>query len=356
MKIGILTHHYVSNYGAFLQAYALREAVAKAYPNDTVEIINLINVKQFVINACGWFRFYRDRENIRCWLQKVRIPLMFARARRRDMLLSPLCFTARKVNQQDYDVILIGSDEVWNFQDWKSYHPIKFGQGLKCKHIVAYAPSVGNSEGDIPQYAVDGIKQFVRISVRDQKTSDLVESITEKKAKRVLDPTFLADFPNARRLTGEKPYILFYYCDHLPVKIRDQIFQYAHAHGMEVYGAGECDKHYNAITANIQPFEWVEMFRNASFVFTGTFHGVVFSILNEKPFKVYLTNKSRIHKVNSLLEIYGLDHRQIDEDFVFDLERMKNEIDYKELKWTLDREKEASMDYLCEAVDAARKS
>lgn len=39
MKIGILTHQYINNYGAFLQAWALREAIAELFPNDEVQII-----------------------------------------------------------------------------------------------------------------------------------------------------------------------------------------------------------------------------------------------------------------------------------------------------------------------------
>lgn len=75
MKIGILTHQYIDNYGAFLQAYALREAMAKAFPEDQVEIINCINVG-------GWFRFYKDREGIKEWLRKIRIPGIFSKARK----------------------------------------------------------------------------------------------------------------------------------------------------------------------------------------------------------------------------------------------------------------------------------
>lgn len=70
MKIGILTHQYINNYGAFLQAYALREAVAEMFPNDNVEIINYINFKHFIINTCGWYRFYKDRETFDAWKQK----------------------------------------------------------------------------------------------------------------------------------------------------------------------------------------------------------------------------------------------------------------------------------------------
>ena len=38
--------------------------------------------------------------------------------------------------------------------------------------------------------------------------------------------------------------------------------------------------------------EWISIFRDASFVVTDSFHGTVFSILFEKPFRC-LTNKSR---------------------------------------------------------------
>ena len=57
MKIGILTHQYINNYGAFLQAWALREAIAELFPNDEVQIIDYVNLKHFIINAGGWFRY-----------------------------------------------------------------------------------------------------------------------------------------------------------------------------------------------------------------------------------------------------------------------------------------------------------
>ena len=75
-----------------------------------------------------------------------------------------------------------------------------------------------------------------------------------------------------------KDYILFYYAENLPTHIKDQIFDYAKEHGLAVYGAGECDRRYSAVTVNLTPFQWVWMFRNARFVITGTFHGAAFSI------------------------------------------------------------------------------
>ena len=354
MKIGILTHHYVNNFGAFLQAYALREAVAKAFPNDTVEVIDYINVKQFVINTGGWFRFYKDRENAHCWLEKIRVPLTFLKARKQHLVCSSKCYTTKQVNRLSYDVILVGSDEVWNYQDKRSTARIKFAHGLECENIIAYAPSVGNSQGDIPQYVSEGIKHFAALSARDEKTSQLIRTITGTEPEKVLDPTFLSAFPTNHCKKLKRPYILFYYCDKLPKQIKNQILAYAQEHGLAVYGAGECDARYSDITVNLTPFEWVDMFRNAEFVFTGTFHGAVFSILNHRQFKVYLTNKSRIEKVGSLLKDCGIHNRGIEESFVFDLESMVNEIDYGAVDAKLKQRREQSMAYLCSNIECCR--
>ena len=234
MKIGILTHHYVSNFGAFLQAYALAETVSREFPDDVVEIIDYINIKHFIINFGGWFRLYPERENARCWLEKIKVPFTFATARKRDLRLSPRCYTAAQVNRLAYDAIIIGSDEVWNYQDKKSQNAIKFGHKLACRNLIAYAPSAGNSEGEIPEYVCDGIRQFKAISVRDEMTGRLIQKITGVQPVRVADPTILAGFPSGERRNPSKPYILFYYCDRLPESVKTRIFDYAQEHGMTV--------------------------------------------------------------------------------------------------------------------------
>lgn len=74
------------------------------------------------------------------------------------------------------------------------------------------------------------IRKFKRISARDDLTEQLVEQVTGNAPKRVLDPTFLAEFPRAELKAKRKPYILFYYCENLPENILNQIFSYAKEH------------------------------------------------------------------------------------------------------------------------------
>ena len=63
------------------------------------------------------------------------------------MVLSKRCFNARQINELAFDCIVVGSDEVWNYRDTKGNAELKFGVGLTCKNLIAYAPSVGKKIG-----------------------------------------------------------------------------------------------------------------------------------------------------------------------------------------------------------------
>ena len=79
----------------------------------------------------------------------------------------------------NFDAIIVGSDEVWNYGDHKSFNAIKFGQGLACKKLISYAPSIGNSDlNNIPHIVSDGLKRFNHLSARDVNTKLLAEKVT----------------------------------------------------------------------------------------------------------------------------------------------------------------------------------
>lgn len=347
-KIGILTHHYINNFGAFLQAYALAQAVQKCFPDDEVLIINNLNTKHFLINTAGWFRFYRKRENFRMWREKAKLPHTFSKARKKYLKMTPLNFSTKKINDEHFDCIIVGSDEVWNFMDPKANAKLKFGIGLDCGRLISYAPSSGKTTADdpIPRYVKKGIRSFDSLSARDANTAKIVKKITGKECTMVLDPTFLAEFPRVKRKVPKDKYILFYYCEKLPEEIKQKIIDYANQNNFRIYGAGECDEIYDKITVNLTPFEWVELFRNAEYVFTGTFHGVVFSILNRKQFGCYLTNASRIRKVNDLLDFLTIGDRTLKPE----MDVMSNVIDYKEIYKVIDEKKKISFDFLINSI------
>ena len=350
MKIGILTHHYVNNFGAFLQAYSLMKYISETFLDADVQIINYINRKHYLINCCGWLRFYRDKETYSIWKHKLKVSKVFARERKKYFKLSKKCRTVKDVDALSFDYIVVGSDEVWNYYDNKANDKIKFGIGLSCEHLIAYAPSVGQANSNIPKYVSDGIKKFQAVSARDKFTEDFLRHF-RSDVVHVVDPTFLTDIP-VEPIDGIKSeYILFYYCDGLDRDEKNKIIDFAKHNSLSVYGAGEGDRTYSDITIDITPFQWVWLFKNAKYVITGTFHGVVFSLLHHKNFACYLTNPSRVAKVSSLLEDFKLTDRISEGKAESLLETMQKDIDYSIFDVMAQEKTHFSKEYLRKALN-----
>lgn len=351
-KIGILTHHYIHNYGAFLQGYALQEAIKKLYPNDEVYMVDYVNTKHAIKNTLGWFRYNPKKDSMKSYFQKTSLPKIFKKTQKKYYNLTNRVCSVDELNELGLDALVVGSDEVWHYEDI-ARHPMKFGYGVKINKILSYAPSTGSSnvKENLPEYVKEGLKNFTGLSARDDNAEMLVKNVLGKKATRVLDPTLLYEFPEYNsdfvKYIKSQKYILMYYCDNLPEDIRKRIIDYADKNNYKIFGAGEYKKWFTEAFVNIDPFEWVEMFKNAQFIFTGTFHGAVFSIKSKKDFYAYLTNPSRIKKVGSLLKQLNIENRIITDDNQEEkFETIKDRIDYDKVYEILNKEKENSLDYL----------
>lgn len=353
MKIGILTHHTINNFGAFLQAWALQEKLKALFPNDDVRIINYIIPKQNIINVGGFFRFYPGSETPASWLNKITQPLIFSDCRKQYLSLTKKVYSAEQINALGLDCIVIGSDEVWNYLDPKSFSLVKFSGGLTCKRIVAYAPSTGKATGtDVPGSVRKAMRGFTALSARDKGAQTLCRNTLGSEPVMVCDPTFLTASPavdneKIRQLT-EKPYVLFYYCNGIPHELKKQIVDAAHKKGYSVLGAGEYDKLYSLKSIRLTPFEWAELFRRAEYVYTGTFHGVVFSILNKKDFRVFASIDSRVKKIAALLEQFGIGDRSLSANA---MGLNDDKIDYESVYRCVDDLKAVSSEYLLRAVN-----
>jgi hypothetical protein len=52
------------------------------------------------------------------------------------------------VGMDRYDLVVVGSDEVWNVRHpWFGGEPLFFGENLKADRLAAYAASAGNHDG-----------------------------------------------------------------------------------------------------------------------------------------------------------------------------------------------------------------
>ena len=104
----------------------------------------------------------------------------------------------------------------------------------------------------------------------------------------------------------------------------------------------------------VSPFEVLGYFRKAKYIFTDTFHGTIFSVINHKQFVTFVReghgkNYGNSEKMNGLLSDLGLSTRK-----VTDLKQipyqMELNIDYESVDLILESERKKSREYLIESI------
>lgn len=357
MKIGILTHHYVKNFGAYMQAFGLISIIRERFQETQVEFIDF-RVRQHEFATSKHFFGYKPnrRDTFKGFFSKIE--LFFTHKKYEKALLkSKRVFSATEIDALKYDLIIVGSDEVWNFNDI-AFDPVKFGIGISTP-MITYSASVGGSsvEDQIDDEIVEGIKNFRAIAARDEKTEQLVSELTGRIAVRTLDPVYLFDYKlvcseKIKKISKEKPYILIYDC-HLQEKQAQALMAFAKANNMNIYGAGEYRNWYSSIeTSNITPFEWAYLFKHAWGVITGTFHGTSFAIKYNRRFVAYLTEQNRINKVGSMLSDFRLQSQIIlngQEEML--ISTLQKRIDYSSVNQIIKNKVTQSLDYLYQEIN-----
>lgn len=311
MKVGILTFHEVFNPGAFFQALSTQRILEKmghdAWIIDYTSPAHRFNPfgvlfrhPLHVVRHCwDWQEtFGRNRAFQKCHYLLRKTKLVLRRQELKSMY---------------FDRILVGADIVWNYQlDFLGKDPVYFGQDLNCGKLIAYAPSCGNVDltEPIPNYVSDGLKRFSAISVRDDKTADLVENVTKERPSVIRDPALelnLTDFPLETVNQGE--YAAVYSAANcLDARFIEDIRNFCKKEHLPTkalcYRQTWTDE--NHIT--ISPIQWLQYIANAKYVFTTTFHGSVFSIKTGRQFVTQFCDETK-SKSLPLFESLGLINR-----------------------------------------------
>lgn len=328
MKIGIVTVQDLNNFGTFLQAYGLKHTLESM--GHEVYFIRSCTKKY----ARGMF--YR----IRPYGKEYRhLPSFISKnfkgwKKHKIFLRDQKCFRVLDHYEgEKLDLVILGSDEIWNTTNPLFRTPIFYGVGMKP--VMAYAPSIGNATlEDMKCIPEEVFRRIDPILARDVRTVEFLKTL-QIDAPLVCDPTILADTSIFRRsyrhrLMKKAPYLLLYSYGHeIGEQMRSYILAFAKERGLQVLSAGFhidwCDG-----SINCSPLDFCAVLESATYVFTATFHGTIFSILNHKQF----ISLPYSPKTTNVLQSVGLLGRLIDEEH-FDqstLETMMDApIDYDEV-------------------------
>ncbi len=380
MRIGVLTlFHGNRNWGGNLQGYALKSYIEENFPNCSADLIQYRSGKNVIYkNKLEQMLQYGPIEAIKKISQqfsKKKTPgddLLKDRIKRFEMFQKKYQTNKHIYKDEDlqdlaeeYDCLICGSDQVWNPNVAR---PGFFLEGVTGTKKVSYAASIARDslskkEADA---IISLIEQFDCISVREKTAKTILDGyLTGKKdVQEVLDPALMLTKEQWSQYIGDQedktePYALaFFFSDSL--SYRKKIEQYCAKHHLKLVGIphatnyirndeiGDYEKAYD-----VGPIEFLRLFREASCVFTDSFHGAAFSILFEKPFCVFERDKksktSKNSRLYDLLSKFQLSERLVKshKDFI---EALEAPIDYTEVYTILERERAVSHKFLQDAL------
>ena len=365
MKTGLVTFYHIHHYGALLQAAATQRAVETL--GSECEIIDyFVNQNNDLFRKPTGLGSMAADAHTALHYQALKTRYQrFERFSKDHLHISGHRFESLEELRNaelPYDVILSGSDQIWNpkiFPDGR-FDPVFFG-AFSEKRKIAYAPSFGIPK--IPEEMVAELKgylgSFSHLSARETQGSQILREVTGEEFPVVLDPTLLltaeqwgamAETPKGYPTDG---YILCY-CINKPGALAPYIRQLAEKTGLPVVQlCGIRQKVYPKAHCILDagPAEFLALFQNASYVCTNSFHGTVFSVQFQKPFftavapaELAAPERSRTF---SILNRLGLTNRVIGKG---DTAGLLDEIDWEAVAAALAKARESSMAYLRAAL------
>lgn len=318
MKTATITLHTAHNNGSFLQAYALQKAIINmGYSNN---IINFIPKAQYSLYQNIVFKELSVKGIIKGMLN---IPNYLALKKRRETfnrILNDLQLTTKFDNETDFDsssqkfdCLIAGSDQIWNNASMPDFSRLYLLPVNKYK--ISYAPSFGKSlEKQFSQEIIKQIDKFNHISVREQSARRaLNELLPDREIQVVLDPTFLLDkhvygeLIKSANCKYDDDYI-FFYCIKASNEVLATVKKISKMLNMPVVtvftgvNTYKCQIYGQKVDFSAGPAEFLQYIKNAKYVISNSFHGVVFSIIYNKIFFRIADNDDGKIKVDERLD------------------------------------------------------
>ncbi len=345
VKIGVMTFSPMTlNPGTVLQSWSLCHFL-DSIPGIESELIWYRSNKSnnhsiFSLRASLKTLFIRFFQLLHCG---------FARKIRKYPTDRPLVrATVSSINGR-YDMILVGSDQVWNPKITGNDNSF-FLDFVKNAKKAAYAPSIGKDDwsDDIKAELQGFLNDFEFIGIREKTSIPAVEKLSKKTVHWSIDPTFLINKTEWSKIAlapnKKKDSYIMGYC----IKRKSKFPAYAHAIEYAAKTLGIPSIEINKM--HVGTDEWLGYLLNAKMVITDSFHGMAFSINNNIPFYVLISSSS--NRITSLLNILGLEDRLITSADEMDFTK---EIDWEPINKKLEELRKENQTWLKESIYEALK-
>ena len=371
MKIGLLTFHASHNFGSVMQAWATQKILNEmGYVSEIINFRALSQKDKYAVFPfrSGWKVIARNLAQLKYIKQKHSYYYKYENFINHNLYLSKELNHVSQMRAigESYDLYVAGSDQIWGYrvpefvsskEDIRGIYYLNFTSSPK----ISYASSTGASAlEELSQYR-NLLNEFEHISVRESAGKMLLEKILGREVSVVLDPTYLithdtwCSLANKREALCNEKCILIYtlqgrkkankwkqLINSLPTAVRTKYDIVTISPFVPIEGHGIRN------LAFAGPEEILNLFCNAKFIYTDTFHGMSFAIHFHKQFALFEDAYADERKRNILAQL-NLQQRETND--IYQAQHLLDlKIDYQKIIEILKVEAEYSKRYLQGAI------
>jgi len=323
MKIGTLNMHDAQNFGALLVSYSLRRYI-KNLGYDCFCIDYQSPLRKNIYPA--------PSKELQSW---------------RETHLGHF-----GAETDEYDVIVYGSDAIWKAYDCDVDETYFGSSFLTAKKKITYSASYIENHWNYVKPAIGrNLKAFDAISVRESILKERLQEFTDKTIAHTCDPAFFLNAEQWGEIAShriiEQKYAVFYNQQINEVsaqQICNTLSQIVNL-PFYVFSSNSCtlfDMQGKEVKNNLTPSDFISLYKYADFVCAGSYHGLVFSLIFEKPFVALHPFNSE--RTDALLNLIGLRERRIEHSSQF--ADIGQEVNYQPIRENLEHHIKQSKDYL----------
>lgn len=375
MRIAIVNRTNLKNYGSLLQSFALCEAVRQLgyeaeiiwedgsiYKNYDLRLQKIVSIlfklffhpklmKSTLNDVKTVQRSTISEKTVKCFDEFINKNIT-------RKYYKPSQMTKRNVGSR-YDKFICGSDQVW-CSTTLYVDPLMYLRFAPKNKRIAYAPSLGRNY--IPNYNRRKMRRYINdipfVSVRESTGERLIKELTGRDVPVTVDPTLLIPIEHWDTLKTpqnlKERYVLCYFLSTPTQETQKKLYSFIADKGDVVIALNSrleyLENKMKVLYPDCGPSEFIGFVSDARYVFTDSYHGMLFSIMYQKEFwsvEREYGEFDQSSRQRSLLETIGLTNRYIDKNRDFSLDV----IDYGSVETCLNKEILKSQKYLKEALD-----
>jgi hypothetical protein len=327
MKIGILSLTWGYNFGGTLQTWSLyRSLTDLGHAPVVIDYRPVPESRERIFDSWGMLnadRWSRVSRRLAALAYGGAFRRKYRRFKARELSWTRPCRDLPAVLKavQELDAVVVGSDQVWNL----AYHCDPVFQLAGCDDFrgrrIAYAACCGDPTQPAPPWGASALQRFDAVGVRNEFTATWVRRCTAGSVAPavVCDPTVLVDDFPRQSMRLPSSYIAAYHIgeaspeeeQRIVARLRERFGNIPIVALMATGTAIRMISCHDERLWLLDPFEWVEVLRRATAIWTDSFHAVLFSLRYRVPFVATYAEALRAPRLIDLRDRFGLHGRVI---------------------------------------------